>query len=76
MKNHLDAPLSYGEIVNRDSPDINGPAVGSLQAGNEPQGSGLATTAFADDHQKLALLNLEVRLIYCDYRTEPFGEMA
>ncbi len=74
LKDHLDAAMTHGDIIDGDPADEDGSAVGNLQAGDEPEGRRFAAAALAHDHEKLAIHDGEIRFVHGDHRTEAFGE--
>ena len=50
--------------------------VGLFEAGDEAQCGGFSATAFADDDEKFAAVDIEISLIDSGYRTKSFREPA
>lgn len=76
LENHLHAASTDGDIVCRSATDEDGATVGLFEAGDESQRSRLATAAFTHDDEKLARLDIKVRLVNGGDASEPFRQSA
>ena len=76
LKNHLHAALAHRHVIDGRTVDEDRATVGLFEAGDEAQCGGFSATAFADDDEKFAAVDIEIGLIDSGYRTESFREPA
>ena len=54
--------------------DVNGPGIGTFKPGNQPKRRGLAGTCGAEQHEELAIRNLEIEIGHRGVTAEFLGD--
>ncbi|CAN3965107.1 Lactoylglutathione lyase, partial [Dysosmobacter welbionis] len=67
LEHHGDIPVLGCHIVHQLAVDIQFAAADLLQAGDHPQGSGLAAAGGAYQHDELLVRNVQAELLHCQH---------